>query len=232
MEDQSTNTTPQPPVDEHNTSPQDPQIVHISRSVSPVKQPVSDEVKAKHEQSVRKYPNLNLSEGEYVISAVRRHWIGLVAPISLAVFMTGLIMSSVLNYPLIMASLGIVTGSEYGLVILCGVLISFLFLLGTYIAISVYSDNRFFLTNESAIQEIRHSLFSKSEQTVSLANIEDASYQQHGILQSMLDYGSIRLSTEGDETTYRFSYVANPKREIALLNNAVESFKNGRPIEE
>ena len=141
-------------------------------------------------------------------------------------------MSSAVNYPLIMASLGIVTGSEYGLVILCGVLISFLFLLGTYIAISVYSDNRFFLTNESAIQEIRHSLFSKSEQTVSLANIEDASYQQHGILQSMLNYGSIRLSTEGDETTYRFSYVANPKDEIALLNNAVESFKNGRPIEE
>jgi hypothetical protein len=95
----------------------------------------------------------------------------------------------------------------------------------------VYNNNRFFLTNESVIQEIQFSLFSKREQTVSLANIEDASFRQQGILQSMLDYGSIRLSTEGDETTYRFPYVAHPKKEIALLNNAVEAFKNGRPVE-
>jgi hypothetical protein len=38
------------------------------------------------------------------------------------------------------------------------------------------------------------------------------------------------LSTEGDETTYRFTFAANPKRRIAVLNNAVEAFKNGRPV--
>ena len=72
----------------------------------------------------------------------------------------------------------------------------------------------------------------KKVQTVSLANIEDASYHQGGIIPTLLDYGSIRLSTEGDETTYRFAYVTHPKQEIALLNNAIEAFKNGRPIEE
>jgi hypothetical protein len=92
-------------------------------------------------------------------------------------------------------------------------------------------SNQFFLTNESVIQEIQVSLFARREQTVSLSNIEDASYHQHGILQTLLNYGSIRLSTEGDETTYRFYYVANPRREIAILNNAVEAFKNGRPID-
>jgi hypothetical protein len=51
------------------------------------------------------------------------------------------------------------------------------------------------------------------------------------MLQSILDYGSIRLSTEGDETTYRFNYVSNPKKQIALLNNAVEAFKLGRPVD-
>jgi hypothetical protein len=75
------------------------------------------------------------------------------------------------------------------------------------------------------------SLFARKEQTVSLANIEDASFDQHGIIQMLFNYGSIRLSTEGDETTYRFTYVSNPKKQIELLNNAVEAFKNGRPIE-
>ncbi|HEX8763495.1 MAG TPA: PH domain-containing protein, partial [Candidatus Saccharimonadales bacterium] len=104
-------------------------------------------------------------------------------------------------------------------------------LLGGFLATYIYNNNRFYLTNESVIQEIQTSLFSKHEQTVSLSNVEDASYRQNGLLQIMLNYGSIRLSTEGDETTYRFSFVANPKQHIAILNNAVEAFKNGRPVD-
>jgi uncharacterized membrane protein YdbT with pleckstrin-like domain len=115
-------------------------------------------------------------------------------------------------------------------VFLGGILMILLFLIGGYIAVWIYNSNRFFLTNESVIQEIQTGLFSHYEQTVSLVNIEDASYVQQGVFQAMFNYGAIRLSTEGDETTYRFSYVANPKQQIATLNNAVESFKNGRPV--
>ena len=80
------------------------------------------------------------------------------------------------------------------------------------------------------IQEIQHSLFVHREQTVSLGSIEDASFKQEGILQTLLNYGRIRLSTEGEETTYRFEYVSNPRKQVAILNNAVEAFKNGRPV--
>jgi len=99
------------------------------------------------------------------------------------------------------------------------------------VAYYVYVNNKFFLTNESVIQEIQVSLFARKEQTVSLANIEDASYTQHGIIQTIFNYGSVRLSTQGDETTYRFTYVARPKEHIETLNNAVEAFKNGRPVD-
>ena len=71
----------------------------------------------------------------------------------------------------------------------------------------------------------------RREQTVSLGSIEDASFKQNGILQTVLDYGTIRLSTEGQETTYVFRYVAHPKKQIATLNNAIEAFKNGRPVD-
>ena len=40
----------------------------------------------------------------------------------------------------------------------------------------------------------------------------------------------MRLSTEGEETTYRFNYVEDPKAQVATVNNAVEAFKNGRPV--
>ena len=110
-------------------------------------------------------------------------------------------------------------------------LISALVVLGGAVALWVYLQNQFFMTNEGVIQEVQDSLFMRREQTVSLGSIEDASFKQNGILQTVLDYGTIRLSTEGQETTYVFRYVAHPKKQIATLNNAIEAFKNGRPVD-
>lgn len=102
--------------------------------------------------------------------------------------------------------------------------------LGGAVALWIYLQNQFYLTNESVIQEIQESLVSRHEQTVSLGSIEDASFRQSGIIQTILNYGTIRLSTEGEETTYIFQYVANPRQQIAIINNAIEDFKNGRPV--
>jgi hypothetical protein len=131
-----------------------------------------------------------------------------------------------------MEALGVFDPPAFSPVFLIGFLLILLFGIGGYISVWVYMNNRFFLTNESVIQELQQSLFIRKEQTVSLVNIEDASFDQRSILQTLLNYGSIRLSTEGDETTYRFTYVSNPKKQIEVLNNAVEAFKNGRPIDE
>lgn len=208
----------------------EPQPVTFSRAVEPPKPPISEEVKKRHAASVREFPTLNLSEAEYVISAVKRHPIGLVPPVLTTIFLVAMIASLLINFSLVMDSLGIFSPPPFDAVLLSGILLILLVLVGGYIAVWIYTSNRFFLTNESVIQEIQTSLFTKHEQTVSLINIEDASFEQKGILQTMLNYGSIRLSTEGDETTYRFSFVADPKQQIATLNNAVEAFKNGRPV--
>lgn len=207
-----------------------PQFVHLSRAVEPVKPEVTPEIKARHDESKAMYPTLNLSESEFVISAVRRHPIGLFAPVAVTVLLVAVVLSLTINLPALLGGIGMDSG-DLGPLYLGGILLTILFLLGGYIAIWVYVNNRFFLTNESVVQEIQTSLFSHHEQTVSLNNIEDASYEQKGIVQSLFNYGSIRLSTEGDETTYRFSYVARPKQQIAILNNAVEAFKNGRPVD-
>lgn len=207
-----------------------PQVVHLSRAVNPVEPEISPAIKAKHEESMRLFPQLNLSDAEYVISAVRRHPIGLFFPLGITIFLIALVASIIINYPIMAPALGLEGFLPYESFSLFGILLIILFGIGGYIAVWVYLNNKFFLTNESVIQEIQHSLFSKHEQTVSLQNIEDASFLQHGLIQSMLNYGSIRLSTEGDETTYRFHYVSNPKEQIAILNNAVEAFKNGRPV--
>lgn len=221
---------PQPQPQSQQAAPVQPQIVHMARSLEPQEVTVTPEVKRRHEESMKLYPSLNLSDHEYVVLTVRRHPIGLFGIMFVAAMAISLVFGMMFNYPFIAGAIGLDVALS-GLVMLIGVLLVILFLLGGYIAIWVYTNNRFFLTNESVIQEIQKTLFSKTEQTVSLMNIEDASFDQHGPLQTILNYGSIRLSTEGEETTYRFYYVANPKQAIAILNNAVEAFKNGRPVE-
>ncbi len=223
--------SPQPVAYDKDGNPlySQPQFVHYSRAIEPLEQHISPEVERLHNESLKKYPNLNLSRGEYILSAVRRHPIGLFKIWAIGL---GLIITLLIIYYLSFAGPGASSDlrafSAIALAILAVMLI--LIIAGTMVATYVYTSNRFYLTNESVIQEIQESLFIKHEQTVSLFNIEDASFKQGGILPVLLNYGMIRLSTEGDETTYRFSYVSNPKKEIAILNNAVESFKNGRPV--
>ena len=207
------------------------QVVHMSRPIEPVKQEVSPAAKSRHEKSKRLFPNLNLSEGEYVITAVRRHPIGLIVPIAIGVLLMTLSLSALFNYDIFTQIFSISPDAiNQSIAAIPLILLTVLFGLGTYVVYFVYTSNRFYLTNESVIQEIQTTLFARNEQTVSLANIEDASYDQKGIFQQMLNYGSIRLSTEGDETTYHFTYVARPKRHVEVLNDAVEAFKNGRPV--
>jgi hypothetical protein len=209
-----------------------PQVVHLSRAVEPIKPEISEAVQKRHDRSKRLYPFLNLSEGEYVIAAVRRHPIGLVIPLGLGTIVIALALSLLANYESFADYLSL-SGpmADPDTVNVPIWLFTALITLGMFIIYYVYVNNKFFLTNESVIQEIQITLFSRLEQTVSLSNIEDASHTQHGILQTVFNYGSIRLSTEGDETTYRFTYVANPKKHIATLNNTVEAFKNGRPLD-
>lgn len=208
----------------------EPQFVHLSRSLEPMQEALSAELIKRHEDSRKKYPQLNLSRGEYILSAVRRHPIGL---LKIWIIGLGLIVTLFAIYFFSFAGPGAPSSLQSFSAIAMSVLAVMLILIiiGTMVATYVYNANRFYLTNESVIQEIQEGLFLRREQIVSLSNIEDASYKQGGILAVIFNYGLIRLSTEGDETTYRFNYVANPKRQIAILNNAVEAFKNGRPVD-
>lgn len=218
-----------------NPTPAEPAqtVVHVARPLEPDHPVVSDEVQQKHDRSKQHYPFLNLSIGEYVIRAVRRHPIGLIIPLTIGTLLIAAALTLLVGYEELSVAL-VMTGplSEASFVAVPILVFVALVAFSMFVSYYVYVNNKFFLTNESVIQEIQHTLFSRLEQTVSLANIEDASFTQHGILQQILDYGDIRLSTEGDETTYRFTYVAHPKEHIARLNNAVEAFKNGRPVSE
>src|SRR5687768_8676358 len=70
----STDTPEQP-----QSAPPAPQVVYMARPHEPISPELSPAIKEKHTHSMKRFGYLNLSEGEYVISAVKRHPIGLIA---------------------------------------------------------------------------------------------------------------------------------------------------------
>jgi hypothetical protein len=236
--DKSSHVTQAPDIQPgHNFDPRtrvqysnEPGVRQVTREAEPHKQPISNELQEKCDNSRKKFPSLNISEGEYVILAVRRHPIGLVAPIGGTLIALGLIFGLTAVYA--GASTTNTGMPAVGDVLLVSILLALLVTIFGYFATWIYLQNKFFLTNESVIQEIQTSLFAKREQTVSLGSIEDASFKQGNFIQTIFNYGTIRLSTEGDETTYRFPFASDPKKQVAILNNAIESFKNGRPVDD
>jgi uncharacterized membrane protein YdbT with pleckstrin-like domain len=222
----------------HNFDPQiraqyanEPKVVHAARQPEAANLSVNEDNVRRHNEAVKRYPHLNLSEGEFVVLDVKRHPIGLLMPVFVTTVAILAVIALMILYP---SDTSLSTGMllpSYDVVFWPLMILMLLIGLGGSIAVWVYLQNQFYMTNESVIQEIQHSLFSRHEQTVSLGSIEDASFKQSGILQVMLNYGTVRLSTEGEETTYRFTYVANPRNHVAILNNAIEAFKNGRAVD-
>jgi hypothetical protein len=189
----------------------------------------SDEVKLKHIKSEKVFPDLKLGEGDYVITSIRRHPIGMLAPLAVGVMVTAVIFLALFNYDSFLTSFQMIgLKIDQSIVFWLALLFIFLILIAEYIVYFVYSNNKFFLTNDSIIQQVQTGIFSNSEHIINLGNIKDTSYSQNGIIQQLFNYGIIRLSTEGDDTEYKFTFVVSPKDCVITLDNAIENYKNCR----
>ncbi len=77
----------------------EPRVVHNPRPYEPEVQGVGPELKARHDDSVQKFPDLNLSEGEYVLLSVKRHLIGLYMPLGISISAILLLLAAWVTYP-------------------------------------------------------------------------------------------------------------------------------------
>jgi hypothetical protein len=191
--------------------------------------PISGELMARYEDSVRRYPRIHLTKGEYVVMEVRRHPIGILSIWGLTVVMVLIALAIIPFYSATKEqiadtfSVGISSMPTVAAVALPSIALAAVFVVGGVVAAYVYNGNLFYLTNESIMQFEQNSIFSTKEQQINLVNVDDVSYRQQGVLQHMLNYGTIRVSTEGDERNpYIFYFVARPQLVVRTINDAME----------
>ena len=178
--------------------------------------------KIRHDRSVKDFPQLKLEDDEYVEFAFKRARVCLMAILGGVIFGLGAILIVFL-----VASFGVsptdALGQRFMGIILLALMLAIL-LIGV-IALMVYRGNKMFITNKHVIQFVMQSPMANSVNIIDLQSVEDASYRQEGILQKMFGYGTLRLSTIGDETTYTFPYSDIKSSELRAVSKLITEAK-------
>lgn len=180
--------------------------------------------KLRHARSAKDFPNIDLQEDEHVVLSMTRTKLGLLgiwlfAAIIIILLTTVLIVFT--NNPTVSGFFDMV-GSESTkyLYIIVG-LVYFIIIMTAIVSHIVYCDNKMYVTNKRAIQQVRTSLFSGSTNVIDLQRIEDVSFKQNGFFDTVFNVGTLRMSTVGDETTYTFELLDTPHDEVATISKLV-----------
>lgn len=176
--------------------------------------------KIRHARSKKDFPFLKLEENEYVEFAFSR------AKVCLFMIFGGVtvgILAVLAMFLMVMGSNIDAIGKKFVSVLLVFLVITAL-MIGA-VALIVYRGNRLFITNKHAIQMVMKSPVATSMNMIDLPSIEDASFHQNGLTQKILKYGTFRLSTIGDETTYTFTYSDVTPEELRAVSELITKAK-------
>ena len=179
-------------------------------------------VRIRHERSVKDFPFLKLEDNEYVEFAFKRAriWLNLI----LGGLAAGLILI-LLAFLLVLMGQDTLdsTGINF-LYIILGSLLAAVVLAGLFTVI-VYHGNKLFITNKHVIQMVMISPMANSFNMIDLPSIEDTSFSQNGIMQKIFGYGTFRLSTVGEETTYTFKKSDITQEELRAVSKLITKAK-------
>ena len=92
------------------------------------------------------------------------------------------------------------------------------------LATIVYRKSKLTVTDRNVVQIIQNGLLNKRVSQLSLANVEDVTSQQKGILANLFGYGTLNIETAGEQTNFYFSYCPNPHRVAKIILHAKDDF--------
>lgn len=179
--------------------------------------------KIRHERSKKDFPSIAFEDGEYVEFAFSRARVCFL--LIWGITFTGII--------LVLAGFLFTLMSqdkldEMGLRFLFIILFALLaaILISGIVTSRVYRGNKIFITNMHVIQMVMNSPVSNSINIIDLSSVEDASFRQDTIMQKIFNYGTFRLATVGDETTYTFKYSDISPKELKEVTRLITEAKN------
>lgn len=168
-----------------------------------------------------------MSPGERVICEMKRHPFGLIGLYFGSALLIVLSFAAAVLLPQYMD----LSSSTKGLLVVGALLFSLLVLVYMYIASVIYNGNRWVVTSDSITQMSQTGLFSKQTSQLSLANLEDVTFEQNNMLQTMIGFGTLKVETAGERSKFLFPFCPNPASCAREIIQAHEEFIQAHPEE-
>ena len=116
-----------------------------------------------------------------------------------------------------------------GFIILAAFGVSVLALLFLFLATIIYRQNKWIITDDSITQVLQKGLFRRLTSELSMANIEDVSSEQLGIVATAFGFGLLKVETAGEASDFHFLYCPKPEKYAQIILHARERYIEGDP---
>lgn len=163
----------------------------------------------------------NLDPCERVLCIIYQHPIGIIIIYLLAI--AGLVAGFII-LSLLMSSVMQDNQNAYSLLALSSIIIAFIVGIFMVVATVIYKRNKLTVTERSVVQVLQTALLLKKVSQISLANIEDVSVEQKGVLANMFDFGTLTIETAGEQANFIFTYCQSPSRVAKIILDAKDEF--------
>ena len=150
---------------------------------------------------------------------VRKHIFGIILVYIQTSF--GMILATALSYLLLPSVIedtdqAFYIGSIFAAVT---VLISFVVII---FATVIYRQSRLIVTDRNITQVLQYGLFSRKVSQLNIVNIEDVTSFQSGLIPTMLNYGTIKIETAGEQANFSFTFCPNSNHCAKIILDARE----------
>jgi len=169
-----------------------------------------------------------MQPGERVVCEIKRHPFGL---LSIYFVLAVIIVLAAVVVALAPQFIPGITSQSRAVMALIEIVICAIATLFTYVSVYVYKGNRWVITTDSITQITQTGLFGQQIRQLSLANLEDVSVEQNGLLQTMFGFGRLRAESAGERAKFVFDFCPRPQEFARQIIAAHEAYIAEKPAE-
>ncbi len=178
-------------------------------------------------KSATQHPMVVLQPGERIIAEIKRHPFGIISVYAASLAALIVAGSLAVAAPTYIDSYSF--NGNLNTMLAVGVAL-FVVLMGLILVVAtvVYWQNRWVVTDDSITQITQDSLFGRRVSQLSMENLEDVTVDQHGILPTLFNYGTLKAETAGEHSKFTFPYCPHPNKYARLILEVHETFLHQR----
>lgn len=163
----------------------------------------------------------SLDNDEQVLCDARQHPFGIIVVYLLCLFG---ILGAFFTVTVFLPDYFGTSAETYSLIALITIVVGVFLVIAMVVATYVYKQSRLTVTSKNVIQVLQGGVFTRKISQISLANVEDVTSVQKGVLAQVFGFGTVKVETAGEQANFIFNYAPQPARIAKIILNAKDDF--------